>query len=178
MNPRIAEALGGALEEHTSAMSRHFGEGGIAERLVKLLEQRSEVETLHDQLAAAQAKLAEVEKERAYYKLVSEGWSEDEARGEVWPAAAEQGGAPWHNAQEELAAANAQRDDLRARLHKVVGLVAEAADLLPGRIDERDRAGELLCEALGIGLSTSPKCAQSGQPSRDWPEDAAHENGQ
>jgi hypothetical protein len=45
-------------------------------------------------LAAAQAKLAEVEKERAYYKLVSEGWSEDEARGEVWPAADEQGGAP------------------------------------------------------------------------------------
>lgn len=35
-------------------------------------------------LAAAQAKLAEVEKERAYYKLVSEGWSEDDARGEVW----------------------------------------------------------------------------------------------
>ncbi len=52
------------------------------------------IERMSADLAAAQAKLAEVEKERAYYKLVSEGWSEDDARGEVWPAAAEQGGAP------------------------------------------------------------------------------------
>lgn len=52
------------------------------------------IERMSADLAAAQAKLAEVEKERAYYKLVSEGWPEDDARGEVWPNAAEQGGAP------------------------------------------------------------------------------------
>lgn len=50
---------------------------------VRLVEERD----------AAVAKCAELERERAYYKLVSEGWSDAEARGEVWPAAAEQGGA-------------------------------------------------------------------------------------
>lgn len=54
---------------------------------------RMERDEARADLAAAQAKLAEVEKERAYYKLVSEGWTEDEARGDVWPNAAEQGGA-------------------------------------------------------------------------------------
>jgi hypothetical protein len=39
---------------------QQFGPGGIAERLVKLLEQRSEVETLRAQLAAANAQRDEL----------------------------------------------------------------------------------------------------------------------
>jgi hypothetical protein len=54
VNPRLAEELVGALEEHAGAMSKHFGAGGIAERLVKLLEQQAEAAT----------KLAEVTKQR------------------------------------------------------------------------------------------------------------------
>lgn len=72
----------------------------------------------------------------------------------------------------QLAAANAQRDDLTGLAKSLLEVWDHAIrnDWTPGDLRAHRTAAEALRKAIAR--------AQSGQPARDWPEDAAHDNGQ
>lgn len=93
----------------------------------------------------------------------------------------------------QLAAANAQRDELLRDISAAVQTLREVNER-SARPDEKrgfcssafcngnhhDSAceGDYLTSRWIESMSASIARAQSGQPARDWPEDAAHENGQ
>lgn len=49
------------------------------------------VAALRSHIAALEQQLADTLKEREYFKLLSEGWSDAEAREDIWPAYQQQG---------------------------------------------------------------------------------------